>query len=281
MPRTPQAPDPVDRGVNGDRPVDLDKLSELAEHLRALHQVGNPLVLVNAWDAASARQVEGAGAAAIGTTSAAVAASLGVPDDNTMGPLAFDAVRRIAAHASVPVTADLEGGYDMSGRELVDGLLGAGAVGCNVEDSDHRTPGTLRDAEGHAARLSEIRSAASSRGVDIVLNARIDTVIHDVDGDLAAVFDETERRARLYLEAGADCVYPIRLTDLGLIARLTEELAAPVNANLGPSVTVQDVTAAGVSRLSIGPMAHVRAMADLGRRAERLHNDASATLDLQ
>lgn len=280
MPRTSPASNPPESPTKGNPPFATGHLADLAGRLLALHQVGNPLVLVNVWDAASARQVEAAGSPAIASSSAAVAATLGLPDDNTMGPLAFDAVRRIAAEATVPVTADLEGGYDMTGSALVDGLLKAGAVGCNIEDSDHRRPGTLVDAVEHAARLSDIRSAARNTGVDIVLNARIDTVIHNADGGQAEVFDETFRRARLYLEAGVDCVYPLQLTDPALIARLTAELAAPVNVNLSPSTSVQDMATAGASRVSIGPFAHVLAMADLSRRAESLLKNPTATLDL-
>ena len=110
--------------------TDLDSLAPLAAHLRALHRPGDPLVLVNVWDVASAREVAAAGAAALGTSSAAIAASLVLPDDNTSDPeTVFSAIRRIAAGAAVPVTADLERGYGLDGAALVDGLLAAGAVG--------------------------------------------------------------------------------------------------------------------------------------------------------
>lgn len=249
--------------------LDADVLTARAEQLRSLHRVGDPLVLVNVWDAASARRVEAAGARALATSSAAIAASLGVPDDNTMDPaLAFQAVRRVAADAVVPVTADLEGGYRLSADDLVAGLLAAGAVGCNLEDSDHARPGHLLDAEAAADRLAGVRSAAQRAGVGIVLNARIDTFIHI--SDAAAAVDETLRRARLYLEAGADCVYPIRVADAALATTLARELTGALNTNLGPSTTVAELAAAGVSRISLGPTAHGLAMAELGRRAEEL-----------
>jgi 2-methylisocitrate lyase-like PEP mutase family enzyme len=251
--------------------TDFDSLAPLAAHLRALHRPGAPLVLVNVWDVASAREVAAAGAAALGTSSAAIAASLGLPDDNTSDPeTVFSAIRRIAAGAAVPVTADLERGYGLDGAALVDGLLAAGAVGCNVEDSHHRQPGELIDADTQAEYLSGVREAARRRGVHIVLNARIDVLLHQPDADPASLLDQVLRRARLYLEAGADCVYPIRLVAPALVERLATELGAPVNANLGLTTTVRDMATAGASRISIGPMAHRQVLADLHRRAHDL-----------
>ena len=247
------------------------RLAVRADHLRSLHEAGNPLVLVNVWDAASARRVESAGARALATSSRAIAESLGVPDDNTMGPeLAFDAVRRIATAASVPVTADLEAGYGLAAEELVDGLLAAGAVGCNLEDSDHTRPGELVGADLAAERLAAVRSTGSETGVDIVLNARIDVLLTDLARDPHAAFDEMLHRAHLYAAAGADCVYPIGLTDPDVATRLVRALPVAVNANLAPSTTVADLAAVGVKRISVGPVAHAVAMDALSRRAGEL-----------
>ncbi|MDQ3147085.1 MAG: isocitrate lyase/phosphoenolpyruvate mutase family protein, partial [Actinomycetota bacterium] len=83
-----------------------------AEQLRALHHPPDVLVLANAWDAASARAVEGAGFPAVATSSGAVARVLGEGDSDSMGAdLALAAVARVAAAVSVPVTADVEAGY--------------------------------------------------------------------------------------------------------------------------------------------------------------------------
>ena len=251
--------------------TDAPALARAADRLRSLHRRGEPLVLVNVWDAASARRVEAAGARALATSSAAIAAALGVPDDDTMGPeLAFGAVRRIAAGASVPVTADVEAGYGLSAADLVEELLGAGAVGCNLEDSDHSRPGRLIDADAAAGRLADVRREARRAGVDIVLNARIDTFFHGGASDPEALVDETVRRARLYLAAGADVVFPVRVADPATAAQLVAALDAHVNVGLGPSTTVAEMAAAGVSRISLGPGPHARAMAELDRQAEQL-----------
>lgn len=245
-------------------------LTAAADALRMLHQRGKPLVLVNAWDVASARRVVEAGGRAVATSSAAIAASLGVPD----GPTApvetmFGAVRRIATSVDVPVSADLLDGYGLGADELVERLLDAGAVGCNLEDSDHARPGALLDPAAAAERIADVRAAAGRAGVDVVINARIDSYLHHGPG---ATPDVTGR-ARRYLDAGADCVYPIRLTDAAVARDLVEQLDdhdAHVNANVAGQVTVADLAGAGVSRVSIGPVAFRSALAALDRIAADL-----------
>ena len=237
-----------------------------AVRLRDLHRRGDPLVLVNAWDVASAERVVAAGGRAIGTSSAAIAASLGLPDDPTapVDPL-FDAVGRIAAAVDVPVTADLLDGYGLDADELVERLLAAGAVGCNIEDSDHAHPGTLLAPGVVAERIAAVRSAATRAGVEVVVNARIDAYLHD--GPDAT--PEVVARARRYLDAGADCVYPIRLSDPAVVREVVGQLDAPVNANVG-GATVVDLAAAGASRISIGPTAFRAALAAVDRMAADL-----------
>ena len=109
------------------------------------------------------------------------------------------------------MTADLEGGYGLAPGDLVDALLEAGAVGCNLEDTDHAAGTGLLDAQTHATYLAGVRAAADARGVGVVLNARIDAIIRHPRRDPAAALDEVLRRARLYFDAGVDCVYPIGL----------------------------------------------------------------------
>jgi Phosphoenolpyruvate phosphomutase len=120
--------------------------------------------------------------------------SRGGPDNNSDHEAAFAQVRQIAAAVDVPVTADLEGGYGLSPDQLVDAMLDAGAVGCNIEDTDHRTGEGLLDAGTHAEYLAGIRAAATRRGVGIVLNARIDAIIRHPDRDAAAALGQVLRR---------------------------------------------------------------------------------------
>src|SRR6266567_4475178 len=117
----------------------MTTINEKAELFHALHRRGEPVILANAWDAASARVVEDAGAAAVATTSAGVAWSLGVPDGDRLGrDGALALVARVAAAVSVPVTADIENGFADKPEgvaETVEGVLAAGAVGVNLEDA--------------------------------------------------------------------------------------------------------------------------------------------------
>lgn len=239
-----------------------------AAALRGLHRAGEPLVLVNAWDAASARRVVAAGGRAVATSSAAVAESLGLPDDPTapVGDM-LAAVARIAAAVDVPVTADLLDGYGLPPAEMVGRLLAAGAVGCNLEDSDHGRPGRLLDTGLVAERLAGVRAAADRAGVALVVNARIDAYLHDGPG----ATDEVLARARRYLAAGADCVYPIRLTDPAVARTLVAEVGGGrVNANAADAQGIAALAAAGVGRVSFGPMGFRTAMAAFDAFADGL-----------
>lgn len=230
---------------------ELDGLARQAQALRGLHRRGDPLVLPNAWDAASARAVEEAGFAAVATSSGAVAASLGYTDDDSMPPeAAFGAVARIARSVSVPVTADLEGGYRLVAGELVERLVAAGAVGCNLEDTDHHGAALLVEAPVHAARLAGVNAAGRAIGVDIVLNARVD-IFRLAPQPTTATFEEAIHRAALYVEAGADCVYPIRLADERLIADFVGAVDAPVNILARPGAPpLRRLAELGVARVS-------------------------------
>ncbi|MFE4332970.1 isocitrate lyase/phosphoenolpyruvate mutase family protein [Streptomyces sp. NPDC056831] len=239
-----------------------------ASVLRALHHdraPGDPLVLPGPWDAASARVFADAGFPALATPSAGIAASLGYEDGATPAAEMFAAVARIvrAVPAAVPVSADIEAGYGLAPEELVERLLGTGAVGCNLEDS---ADGTLVDAQRQADRLAEVRAVAGDR---LFVNARVDTYIHGVpDGtDQEA---ETVRRALLYVAAGADCVYPIAAPPEAL-PRLAAAVPAPLNALARPDgPTPRELGGLGAGRITFGPGLQRRAMAAVREIADEL-----------
>lgn len=252
-------------------PPAIDVLATKAAALLALHHGERPLVLPNAWDVPSAKAVAAAGFPAVATSSRAVGDSMGEPDNDASAPrLIFNGLSRIAAAVDVPVTADLQAGLGLDPDDLVDHALHAGVVGCNLEDTDHHGPGVLVEAERQAAFLAAVRDAAAARGVHVVVNARIDAFIRKVGTD-AQQEAEALRRARLYFEAGADCVYPIGLGDPAVIERLVRALPGPVNiiARHG-GLTVPELAALGVRRISMGGGIHQLVMADLGARLARL-----------
>ncbi len=222
-----------------------------AADLRALHVPGRPLVLRNAWDAASAKALAD-GVPAIATTSVGVAETLGYADGGHVPAAeAFGTLARITAAVDVPVTHDSEAGYGLDPEAFVEGLLAAGGVGCNLEDTDHAT-GRLRDPGEHARFLAAVRAAAGDR---VVINARVD--VHVRGGTL----EDGLVRARAYREAGADCVYPIFVQGEEAIAAYVEA-AGVVNVNLGPNtLPVATLAGLGVARASFGAYLYKRSLA--------------------
>jgi len=242
-----------------------------AEVLRELHRPGEPLLLPNAWDATTAKAVEAAGFPAVATTSSAISESLGYEDGQRTPPEEmFAAVGRIAAAIDVPVTADLEAGYGLEAGELVERMLAAGAVGLNFEDTDHAAGGEmLVDADTQAARIASLRGAAQAAGVEIVINARADPYLRGRDSAL----DESLLRGRLYLEAGADCVFPAGVKEEADIERLVGELDGPVNVLLVPGISEPSRLAElGVARISAGGGLAVALNRSLERRLESLRD---------
>ncbi|MGW2033197.1 isocitrate lyase/PEP mutase family protein [Streptomyces sp. NPDC001356] len=228
-----------------------------AERFRALHQErapGDPLVLPGPWDAASARVLEAAGFPALATPSAAIAASLGYADGATPADEMFAAVARITRAVDVPVSADVEAGYGLGARELVERLLEAGAVGCNLEDSEG---GVLKDPHEHAGYLAEVREAAAGR---LFVNARVDTFVHG-DGDVGRAVE----RAASYVAAGADCVYPI-LAPVDVLPLLRAGIPGPLNVLAGPDgdgPAPAVLGGLGATRITFGPALQRRAGAAL------------------
>jgi 2-methylisocitrate lyase-like PEP mutase family enzyme len=243
----------------------MEHLASHAERLRSLHHADELLLLANVWDVASARVVAGLGYPALATASAAVTAALGYPDDDTIPPdEMFAAIGRIAAAVDVPLTADVEAGYRLEPDELVGRLLRAGAVGMNLEDTDHHGDAEFVDPEVHSRRLAAVKDAGRAAGVDVVLNARVDTP------DL----DEALRRAPLYIEAGADCVYPINLSDTDDVRAFVSQVGAPVNVPVRPGgPTLNELRALGVARVSFGPGLQRVALGALERFLERISPD--------
>ncbi|WP_411145412.1 isocitrate lyase/phosphoenolpyruvate mutase family protein [Streptomyces sp. x-80] len=235
-----------------------------AAALRDLHRAPHlPLVLPGPWDAASAKVFADAGFPALATPSAGIAATLGHEDGQTPPDEMFAAIARIVRAVDIPVTADVEAGYGLSAKELVGRLADAGAVGCNLEDSDHASR-VLTDPERQAEWLAQVRAEA---GDSLVINARIDTFVCGVEGT-----EEAVRRGRLYAEAGADCVYPI-LAPPPLLAELAAGIGLPVNALATPGgPTPGELGALGASRVTFGPGLHRQAMAAVTGLAERLRD---------
>jgi 2-methylisocitrate lyase-like PEP mutase family enzyme len=237
---------------------------EKAEELRRLHAAPEPLVLVNVWDAASARVVAGTpGCRAIATASWAIAAAHGYADGERIPlELMLAAVKTIADAVELPVTADLERGYGDAGATVAKAIE-AGAVGCNLEDSDGA--GGLVPVEQHVAAVEAARAAGERAGVPIVINARTDVFI--TGGEM----DEAVERARAYLAAGADCAF-VPIFNPGVdLEQLVIRVRGPVSLIAGAgSPPLAELAKLGIARVSYGPGPMGAAMAALRGVAETL-----------
>src|SRR5690349_15286714 len=247
--------------------TDKQALADRATALLALHQPGNPVVLPTVWDAWSARLAVDAGFAALTVGSHPLADSIGKADNEGM---VFDdvctRVAQITAAVDVPVSVDIESGYGEAPGLLIDGLLDAGAVGLNIEDTVHGEGGRLRSSTEHAELVGALREAADAAGVHVVVNARTDLFLRR-DGDDGDRVERAVARLTEAAAAGADVLYPVGYHDPETLRRLAAELPLPINAFALPD---QDDPASfgplGVARISFGPFLQ----AALAARAKEL-----------
>jgi 2-methylisocitrate lyase-like PEP mutase family enzyme len=225
------------------------KQQEKARLFHELHARKQILVLINAWDAASARAFELAGAAAIATTSAGVAACFGYPDGQHVGrDLVLGSLARVCASVDLPVSADLEAGYGTTVGEVcetVRGVLDAGAIGINIEDE-------MADPQVLCEKIAAIRDVARSRGVELFVNARTDVYLRG-KGDAAQRFDDAVLRLRAYAAAGADGLFAPGLGNADAIAKLVGQVERPLNILGGAGVpSIPELERLGVKRVSMG-----------------------------
>ncbi|MEV4894429.1 isocitrate lyase/phosphoenolpyruvate mutase family protein [Nonomuraea sp. NPDC055795] len=219
-------------------------MSSKAETFAALHRPGDPLLLPNAWDVGSAVAIAAAGARAIATTSAGMAWSLGFADGADLGAdRVAAAVERIAAAVGLPVSADIEAGYD-SVEATVTAVVQAGAVGVNIED---RVAGVMLDPAEQAERLAAARAAADRLGVRVWINARTDVYLAG-----SGRLDEVKRRAEAYAAAGADSVFVPGLVDLAALAELSAGPLPVAAMAWAGAPGVAEFASSGVARVSLG-----------------------------
>ena len=259
----------------------MDQQARAAAFLQ-LHrrENGKPLVLPNAWDAMSARVVESAGAAAIATTSSGTSWALGHPDGHgATREEMVAAVQRMVAAVRVPVTADVEGGYGRGTpedvAETVRAVIGAGAVGVNLEDGMRGLDPPLLDAGRQAERIAAARSAADAAGVALFINARVDVYLRQA-GAPRKRLEDTVARARAYLAAGASGIFVPGVADAETIGGLARAIDAPLNVLAGPgSPTIAELGALGVARVSLGGGIAEAVMAFIHRAASEVLRDGT------
>lgn len=252
--------------------------SQQAAQLLSLHHGPTPLILINAWDAASAAMIAHCGLPAVASSSAALANALGYPDGQHIPwDEMLASIRRIVQAVSVPVTADIESGFAANPQELeatIAQIIAVGAVGVNLEDAQ---PG--QDARGPLFPLAEqidrikaARRAAAAQKIHLVINARTDAYWQAGISPEEAL-RHTLERGKAYLESGADCIFVPGLRNPDHIKALIDHLRpsnphAPVNILAGPDVpSIPELTRLGVKRVSYGSGPHRAAMGLLRRMA--------------
>lgn len=239
--------------------TDFSVLADRASTLLEAHHRDHPVVLPTVWDAWSAHAMIDAGFEALSIGSHPLADSLGSADGETMSlSQALAGIARVCGAVDVPVSADLESGYDTSAPDLIAGLLEAGAVGVNIEDTVH-SEGRLRSAEEHAEYIGDLRRAAEAQRVHVVINARTD--VFKNAGDFADPTAEVILRLNLCAEAGADSVYPVAMPDTETLKMILSQVRLPLNVTAHPAkgaipdeLDLSQLQDLGVRRVTFGPL---------------------------
>lgn len=235
--------------------MDQDALVARALMLGELHRNHHPLVLPTVWDAWSANTAVSAGFQALTIGSHPLAESRGAADQEgqTFAEV-IDAARAIIATVDVPVSVDLEAGYGQDPADLIAGLLAAGGVGLNIEDTVHSEGGRVRSTDEHATYVAGLRAASDAAGVAVWINGRTDLFLHA--DDAAAVADEAITRMQALVAAGANSVYPVRIQDDDeLITAVVHAVPAPVNCTAHPvKHDLARFSRLGVGRITFGPL---------------------------
>jgi 2-methylisocitrate lyase-like PEP mutase family enzyme len=263
-------------------PFNPQTSTQLAQKLRSLHVPGSPILLTNIWDPPSVSlALANPSTKAIATASFAIAACAGLEDPELTLEVNLAAISKIAARmekerrsGDVPLTVDLQGGYQEKLQEVVEKVVKMGVVGCNLEDSkevDGKT--VLVSAEEHARRVKLVIQTTSKMGVNgFVVNARVDCVT------LGGTVEEAIERGKKYLEAGATTVFVWGGMKRGLrdgeVKKLVEGLDGRVNViyrkSIEGALSTREIADLGVARISLGPGLWREAMASAEEEMRRV-----------
>jgi len=236
--------------------------SEKALALKALHESPEILQVVNVWDAVSAKVIaDVAGTKALATAGHSIAASHGYPDGGMPLEVALEGARVIADAVELPVSADLDDGYD-DPADTVRRAIAFGIVGANVEDR-------MRPFDESVARVRAITAAAEAEGIAFQLNARTDAIVRGGDAPMEARLDEAIRRGTAFLDEGAALVFVPGAIQREHVQRLVDAFGAGKLSIIGipGALPAKEYEALGVARISYGPLTQrvaLRALRDLG-----------------
>ncbi|WP_328453756.1 MULTISPECIES: isocitrate lyase/PEP mutase family protein [unclassified Amycolatopsis] len=244
----------------------MTSTADKAKRLQELHAAPELLLVVNVWDAITAKVVaETPGTQALATPSHGIAASRGYPDGEKIprDEMIAEVALIVRTAGDLPVTADLEAGYGDPGGTVARAIE-AGAVGCNLEDQMKPLAESVKAVEAAVA-------AAQSAGIDFVLNARTDAFLKIADQEEALT--EAITRGRAYLDAGASNFFAPGKLDETQVGRLVEALGErKVNLiGIPGSIPLAAAQKLGVSRVSYGPWSQNVALTALAKLAEDVY----------
>ena len=192
----------------------------------------------------------------------------------------IDAIARIVRVVECPVTADIEAGYGNSIEEVVQtvkAVIMTGAVGINIEDSPKQHEKALVDIAYQVELIKALRELATTMDVPFVINARVDVFLLAI-GEPESRFEHAVRRANAYLQAGADCIYPIGILDRTLIANLVKAINGPINIMGGPpGPPLLELAQLGVARVSLAGSLMRSVLGHLRAIVQELHKSGTYT----
>ncbi|GEK85099.1 isocitrate lyase/PEP mutase family protein [Microbacterium aerolatum] len=243
-------------------------VAEKAQTLRSLHDAPEILRVVNVWDVVSAKAIAALPeTTALATAGHSIAATFGYADGQIPRELMIDMVGRIAASTELPVSADLDDGYDDAG-ETTRLAIGAGIVGANVEDR-------LKPFADSVAVVEAIVKAGEAEGVPFALNARTDAFVRAGDRPIEESIKDAIDRGRAFLDAGATCVFVPGILNADVTTQLVEGIGRGKISVIGlpGALTAAEYEALGVARISYGPMTQRVALTALQDVAKSLYAD--------
>ena len=239
------------------------------EKFYQLHHRQNPFLLANAWNVKSAQLIEEAGFEAIGTSSGAIAGSLGYEDGEKIpfSELLY-IVKRIKACTSIPLSVDIERGYsdDLNVlNENIQKLIDAGVSGINIEDA--------QGEDIYMRKLESIRNYLLKTNQALFINARTDGFLQKLPSPL----ETTLKRAKRYQHAGADGLFVTAVPDAATVKEITSSVSLPVNMVATSKLPVDELAGSGVTRISMAVLLYRATYNHLEKVARKIKAENSFT----
>jgi len=224
---------------------------EKCEVFAELHRQQQAWIIPNPWDVGSARILQGLGFKALATTSSGFAYTLGRPDGSVSLEQKLAHCKQLSAATSIPLNADFENGYSDGVQVMQDNIkrvIDTGVAGVSIEDFS-REKKSLYEFDAAVERVHAAADIIRQTGIPVLLTARSENLLHGRD-DL----DDTIRRLQAYSAAGADVLYAPGISQLEHLQQVTAAIDKPFNVLVSflKSATVQQLSAAGATRISVG-----------------------------